>query len=114
MVKVYAVVLVLGIIALIGWIFIHAFAQNSSVERFDPEDRFGISGRRVVAGMVGFGMAGMSAEFSPRDLSWPIALVLAAIGSGVLAWYAGWVDSGSADGDSDDSLRCYPTDAADL
>lgn len=99
MVKVYAVVLVLGILALIGWIFGHAFAQNSSVERFDPEERFGTGGRRVVAGMVGFGMAGMSAEFSPRDLSWPVALVLALIGASVLAWYAGWVDAGAPGAD---------------
>jgi hypothetical protein len=34
-------------------------------------------------------MAGLSAEFSPRDLSWPIALVLAGVGAAVLAWYAG-------------------------
>lgn len=103
MVKVYAIVLVLGIVLLIGWIFSHAFARNSSVDRFDPERRFGVPGRRVVAAMVGFGMAGMSAEFSPRDLSWPIALALAVVGAGALAWYVGWVDTG-ADAESDASI----------
>lgn len=109
MVKVYAVVLVLGIALLIGWIFSHAFAQNSSVDRFDPERRFGVPGRRVVAAMVGFGMAGMSAEFSPRDLGWPIALGLALIGAGALAWYAGWVDTDS-DADSESDATIAPAD----
>lgn len=105
MVKVYAVVLVLGITLLIGWIFSHAFAENSSVDRFDPERRFGVPGRRVVAALVGFGMAGMSAEFSPRDLSWPVALALALIGAGALAWYVGWVDTGTgADSESDATI----------
>lgn len=105
MVKVYAVVLVLGIALLIGWIFSHAVAENSSVDRFDPERRFGVSGRRVVAAMVGFGMAGMSAEFSPRDLSWPVALALALVGAGALAWYVGWVDTGAgADSESDATI----------
>ena len=93
MVAVYAIVLVVGVVALIAWIFAHAFAQNSATDRFDPEERFGITGRRLVAALVGFGMAGMSAEFSPRDLGWPLALVLAIAGAGALAWYAGWIDS---------------------
>ena len=93
MVAVYAIVLVVGVTALIAWIFTHAFAENSETSRFDPEERFGIAGRRVVAALVGFGMAGMSAEFSPRDLGWQLALVLAIAGAGVLAWYAGWIDS---------------------
>ena len=93
MVKVYAVVLALGVLLLIGWIFARSLAINVAAwKRIDPESRWGVAGRRVVAGMVGFGMAGMSAEFSPRDLSWPVALVLAVAGAGAAAWYAGWVD----------------------
>jgi hypothetical protein len=46
----------------------------------------------VVAGLVGFGMAGMSAEFSPRDLSWPVCLVLAILGAAAAAWYSTWID----------------------
>ena len=43
----------------------------------DPEERLGTPGRRVVAGLVGFGLAGMSAEFSPFGLSWPSARLIA-------------------------------------
>lgn len=92
MVKVYAVVLVVGVAALLVWIMSRALAQNLERPGMDPEEHWGISGRRVVAFLVGFGMGGMSAEFSPRDLSWPLALVLAMLGGLVAAWYAGWVD----------------------
>lgn len=99
MVKVYAVVLVVGIVALLGWIMARAFAVNIERPSLDPEQRFGVPGRRVVAAMVGFGMAGMSAEFSPRDIAWPLALVLAVAGAAAAAWYAGWVDRDVADED---------------
>jgi hypothetical protein len=94
MVKVYAVVLTAGVTALIAWIFARSFAVNVQRPGIDPERRLGVAGRRVVAGAVGFGMAGMSAEFSPLDLSWPVALVLAAAGAAAAAWYAGWVGAG--------------------
>ncbi len=89
MVRVYAVVLVIGLIALVSWILAHSVYAGSERKRLDPEERFGVPGRRVVAGLVGFSMAGLSAEFSPRDISWPVALVLAVIGAAALAWYAG-------------------------
>lgn len=98
-VKVYAVVLVIAVGALLAWIMARAFSVNIDRPSLDPEARFGVPGRRVVAAMVGFGMAGMSAEFSPRDISWPWALVLAVIGAAAAAWYAGWVDR---DDESDD------------
>ena len=90
MVKVYAVVLLAGALSLIAWIFLTYL--SSERPSWNPDSRFGLRGRRIVAGMVGFGMAGMSAEFSPRDISWPWALVLAVAGAAVAAWYAGWVD----------------------
>ena len=99
MVKVYAVVLVLGIAALLAWIMMRAFSINIDRPSMDPESRFGMTGRRVVAAMVGFGMGGMSAEFSPRDLTWPVALGLALAGSAAAAWYAGWVDRADDDGE---------------
>lgn len=97
MVKVYAVVLVAGMVALIAWIFVRSYAVNTERTSFDPEHRFGKPGRRVVAGMVGFGMAGMSAEFSPLDISWPLALVLALLGAGAAIWYAGWAEGNEAE-----------------
>ena len=89
MIKVYAVVLVISVIALFAWIALHVYAQNAEGERYDPEARLGIGGRRVVGGAMAFALAGMSAEFSPRDLSWPVALLLAVVGAGVMAWYVG-------------------------
>lgn len=98
MVKVYAVVLVVGFVALVVWIMGRALAENISRPGLDPEARFGKTGRRLVAASVGFGMAGMSAEFSPRDLSWQFALVLAVAGAVVAGWYAGWVDRDRPEG----------------
>jgi hypothetical protein len=97
MVKVYAVVLVVGLVALIAWILAHVASDGPDSRIGDPEARFGVAGRRVVAGFVGFAMAGLSAEFSPRDLSWPVGLALAAVGAAAMAWYVGrraLVDSG--------------------
>lgn len=93
MVKVYAIALALGALALIAWIFATYLAGNVGAwSRVNPEGRFGKRGRMIVAGLVGFGMAGMSAEFSPRDLSWPVCLVLAVLGAGAAAWYSTWID----------------------
>lgn len=77
MVKVYAVVLVLGIVGLLVMILGGAFAENLNKPERDPGVRFGVKGKLGVGAAVGFGMGGMSAEFSPLDFSWPIALVIA-------------------------------------
>lgn len=95
MVKVYAIVLGIGIVLLFAWIIARAFSVNIERPSIDPETRFGVPGRRAVAAMVGFGMGGMSAEFSPLGIPWPLALVLALLGAGAAAWYAGWVDRDS-------------------
>lgn len=98
MIKVYAVTLIAGVVALIGWIFATVLASNAGRPAFDPEARFGVPGRRLVAAAVGFGMAGMSAEYSPLGIGWPLALGLALAGGSAAAWYAGRVgleDEGS-------------------
>lgn len=91
MIKVYAVVLVVGLVALVAWIFLTVLAGNLDRPSIDPEARFGLPGRRVVAGAVGFGMAGMSAEYSPLDINWPLALVAALLGAAAAVWYSGRV-----------------------
>lgn len=93
MVKIYAVALTLGLVLLITWIFGRAFATGIERASIDPELRFGLAGRRVVAGLVAFGLAGMSAEFSPRGIEWPLALVLALLGAAAAVWYAGRIES---------------------
>lgn len=89
MIAVYAVVLSVGILGLIAWIFARSAAVPAERPSLDPERRWGVAGRRVVAAFVGFGMAGMSAEYSPRGIPWPVALVLAFVGAAAAAWYAG-------------------------
>ena len=88
MIKVYAVVLALGVALLIAWILMTVLAGNLERPSLDPEARIGLVGRKVVAGSVGFGMAGMSAEYSPLGIGWPLALVLALAGGAALAWYS--------------------------
>lgn len=91
MVKVYAIVLVLGVIGLLVYILGGAFAENLGREGKEPGVRFGVRGKLIVGMAVGFGMGGMSAEFSPLDLTWPVALaiaVIAAILSGLWVRYA--------------------------
>lgn len=89
-VKVYALLLVVGIVLLLAWIIARTFAVNISRPSLDPEKRFGLGGRRVVAALVGAGMGGMAAEFSPLGIPWPVALGLALAGAVAAAWYAGW------------------------
>lgn len=83
MVKVYAVVLVLGIIGLLVYILGGALAENLGKEDRGPDARFGLGGKFVVGAAVGFGMGGMSAEFSPLNFSWPVALVIALVAAGL-------------------------------
>ena len=72
-----------GTILLLVWIF--AVAVAGSVEgwaKIDPDARFGLTGRRVVAAVFGFGMAGLSAAFA----GWPMVVAtLAALAGAVVA-----------------------------
>ena len=79
MIGVYSIATLVGFIALVAWLLLGGGAEPGS--KWDPESRFGSKGRRPIAAAMGFGLAGLSAEFSPRDLSWPVALVLAVVGA---------------------------------
>lgn len=87
MVKVYAVVLALGIIGLLVMILGGAFAENVGHPERDPGKRFGLPGKMAAGAAVGFGMGGMSAEFSPLDLSWPVALAIAVVAAGLSVFW---------------------------
>lgn len=85
MTALYGSILLIGFVALLGWIAATAIA--GSVEGWgdaDPEVRYGAKGRAVVAGCVGFGMAGISMLYTsfPDWLSFPAAVIgaLALIG----------------------------------
>lgn len=88
MIKFYAVSLALGVIGLIIAIFGGALADNLGRPGLDPGERFGPGGKQVVGALAGFGMGGMSAEFSPLDLPWQASLAIALVAA-VLSVY--WV-----------------------
>ncbi len=98
MVKVYSISLAVGVVGLLVVILGGALAENLGREGSDPGRRMGIAGRMVIGGLVGFGMAGLSAEFSTLDLSWPVALLVAMVGGAAgVVWtrYASRGESGS-------------------
>lgn len=77
----FAVPLAVGLVLLLTWI--GATAAAASVDGwgdYDPEARVGATGRYVLAFMIGFGMAGISALFA----GWSnILSVLAGLAGGV-------------------------------
>lgn len=79
MVQVYAVVLAIGVLALIWWLFSATLAENTGHAGWDPATRFGSRGKLAIGAMIGFGMGGLSAEFAPIDLEWPVALAIAVV-----------------------------------
>jgi hypothetical protein len=83
MVKVYAVALAIGVTGLLVVIFGSALAENLRRPDLDPGETIGLLGKSVIGALVGFGMGGLSAEFSPLDLTWPIALLLALAAAGL-------------------------------
>lgn len=83
----YGAALLLGVVALIAWLVASAIAESvRGWDWLDPERRPGPLGRPMIGGLVGFGMAGLSASFA----GWPTwAAALAALaGAGAAGWYA--------------------------
>ena len=68
--------------ALLSWI-VAVFVADSvdGWEGFDLERRYGANGRRAVAAVLGFGMAGLSASYAGWNTS--VALAAAAAGAAV-------------------------------
>lgn len=88
MVKVYAVSLSAGILALIALLVGGSLARNLQRPESDPGERVGTGGKAAIGALIGFGMGGISAEFSPLDLAWPVSLAIA-IGAALLSVF--WV-----------------------
>jgi hypothetical protein len=85
MVPVYAIALFVGFLLLLVWIVgVGIGTWVEGWEFADPEHRFGFVGRSIVAGLVGFGMAGMSASFG----GWPPALAVVGAIAGAAAMVA--------------------------
>ncbi len=81
MVKVYAVALALGLVGLLVVILGGALAENTGHEERDPSRKWGATGRTVIGALVGFGMGGLSVEFSTIEAGWQLALLLAVVGA---------------------------------
>lgn len=77
----YAISLVLGLVGLLVVILGGALAENLGHPQRDPGRRWGATGRTVIGALVGFGMGGLSAEFSTLKADWQVALLLAVVGA---------------------------------
>ncbi|MDJ0924770.1 MAG: hypothetical protein QNJ77_09415 [Acidimicrobiia bacterium] len=81
MIPVYAVFVAVGFLALLTWVFLALTAGSvAGKESLDPEQRYGPRGRYLVAGLLGFGLGGMSASFG----GWGGTALVAAIGGAAL------------------------------
>ena len=81
MTPIYAIATLVGVGGLIAWALLRGIRADGSYARFDPEARFGERGRMTVAGVTGFGLAGMSSTFA----GWSTVLtVIAAVGGAAL------------------------------
>lgn len=79
MTPIYAVALLIGALLALGWVVGVAIGTWVDGWEFaDPDRRFGGTGRAIVAGLIGFGMAGMSASFG----GWPPVLAFCGAGAG--------------------------------
>lgn len=78
MTALFGIPLLIGFILMLVWLSATAIAATvDGWEGFDPDLRFGRSGRFALAGLIGFGMAGISALYA----GWPHLL---AVGAGVV------------------------------
>ena len=82
MAVVYGTAAVIGFAALVGWAMAHAMGEGG---RFDPEERFGATGRRLVAAILGFGLGGASAEYAALSISAPVVFGLALLAGVAMA-----------------------------
>ncbi len=65
MTALFGIPLLLGLVLMLVWIAATAVAGTvEGWENVDPEHRFGRSGRFVLAGVIGFGMAGISTLYA--------------------------------------------------
>jgi hypothetical protein len=96
MVIVYSVILALGFVAVVVIVMGGTLAENLKRDDGDPGARIGPRGRLLVGGFLGFGIGGMAAEFSPLDISWPVALAIAVFAGFVGALWVRYATGSSA------------------
>lgn len=85
MTTLFAAALAVGGIGIIAWIVVTAASSTEEgTTRADPEGRWGRTARVLVAGVFGFGMAGLSATYAGWDVA--ASAVAALAGGAGLAW----------------------------
>ncbi|MDX2343376.1 MAG: hypothetical protein QNL12_06485 [Acidimicrobiia bacterium] len=99
MIAIYAVCIVLGVIGIFTWITMGLVSSSwGDKKHLDPEQRFGAKGRYVVAGLSGFGLAGMSASFGGWNDGLAIVAALGgAAGAIAAAIYLGFEEDPDGD-----------------
>jgi len=108
MIPIYWIAFGLGLSSLILWILIRGLADADVLVRIDPESRVPRL-KLLVAGILGFGMAGLSSSYA----GWSPGMSVAAAAGGAVAsaWYAHRVDDepfSELPGSSGDSSAQHP------
>lgn len=85
---VYGILLAIGFVGLVVWaISVYTSESVEGWESFNLDRRLGSRGRRAVASVLGFGMAGLSASYAGWNAG--LALVAALAGAAVGVALAG-------------------------
>lgn len=79
MIKVYAVTLAIGSVVLVVLILAGSISARSMGGDAGGWRVGGVRLKTALGGLLGFAMGGMSAEFSPLDLSWQVSLLVAVL-----------------------------------
>ncbi|MDK1018050.1 MAG: hypothetical protein QGD89_01415 [Actinomycetota bacterium] len=90
MTALFGMALLIGIVMMLAWIAATAVAANvEGWANVDPERRFGSEGRFILAGVLGFGMAGLSSFYA----GWPppVALGASLVGAAGLVGVSIWL-----------------------
>ena len=78
----------MGFVALLAWtISVYVGESVKGWESFDLDRRFGVNGRRLLAAILGFGMAGLSASYAGWNAG--LAVLAAVAGAAVSVALAG-------------------------
>lgn len=87
MIKVYSVALGVGLALLVAHILADSLASNLGRSGAGRWWSPGARGKMALGCVLGFGMGGMAAEFSPLGLGWQVSLLIAALAAvASVAW----------------------------
>lgn len=111
MIATYWVAFWVGLVSLIGWIFLRGLAHGGVAKRWDPEARLA-GGKIAVAAVLGFGMGGLSSSYGGWGSGSIWGAVLGAMGATAYTWWVAKDDEASLDGAPDAAISPGTTDRA--